>query len=625
MKKTFKYVLGALMCCTLGFSSCTDYLDRDESSVLSKEDAFKNFQNFQGYVEVMYNIIPDFSRHYWVSSFNWGEDEVITTGNGEYLMGFQIDNGNYRSYFNNNACFLDREWYVDAKPTDNNPRFYKSLWGGSWYGIRQANMGLKAIEDGLLVDATQEQRNFIEGQLRFMRGWFYFELCSYWGGLPYMTEPLDPSAQFKLPRMSYQECADLMIADFKRAAELLPVNWDNTATGRPTQGKNEFRANKIWALSYLGKAALYAGSPLMAQGVDSDSKAYDAERCKTAADALGQVLSMVENGQTQYKLVDFADYSTLFYSRKDFLVPGGTEAIMRHTTYGADSYWRQMNSYQLSAICEGDGIILHPAANYVNYYGMANGLPLDDSNSGFDKEYPWKDRDPRFYHDIVYDGVQMIKSVTNADHKPYQYANFYEGGNGVNDPKSTSRTGYLNYKFIPIGANKDDLDYGWGFHMSLSYLRLADVYLMYAEAAAEGYGSAQGKSSNCSLTAEDAVNVIRDRAGVAHVDASYTGSLEKFMGEVRRERAVELSFEGHRFHDLRRWKLLTEYPYNIKTCQKFDRAEELDTSKDPKENKVLNFREETIIKRALSKRHYWLPFKTDDVTLYPEFGQNPGW
>lgn len=625
MKKTFKYVLGALMCCTLGFSSCTDYLDRDESSVLSKEDAFKNFQNFQGYVEVMYNIIPDFSRHYWVSSFNWGEDEVITTGNGEYLMGFQIDNGNYRSYFNNNACFLDREWYVDAKPTDNNPRFYKSLWGGSWYGIRQANMGLKAIEDGLLVDATQEQRNFIEGQLRFMRGWFYFELCSYWGGLPYMTEPLDPSAQFKLPRMSYQECADLMIADFKRAAELLPVNWDNTATGRPTQGKNEFRANKIWALSYLGKAALYAGSPLMAQGVDSDSKAYDAERCKTAADALGQVLSMVENGQTQYKLVDFADYSTLFYSRKDFLVPGGTEAIMRHTTYGADSYWRQMNSYQLSAICEGDGIILHPAANYVNYYGMANGLPLDDSNSGFDKEYPWKDRDPRFYHDIVYDGVKMIKSVTNADHKPYQYANFYEGGNGVNDPKSTSRTGYLNYKFIPIGANKDDLDYGWGFHMSLSYLRLADVYLMYAEAAAEGYGSAQGKSSNCSLTAEDAVNVIRDRAGVAHVDASYTGSLEKFMGEVRRERAVELSFEGHRFHDLRRWKLLTEYPYNIKTCQKFDRAEELDTSKDPKENKVLNFREETIIKRALSKRHYWLPFKTDDVTLYPEFGQNPGW
>ena len=48
MKKTFIYVLGALFCMTLGLSSCTDYLDRDEQTVLSKEDAFKNFKNFQG-------------------------------------------------------------------------------------------------------------------------------------------------------------------------------------------------------------------------------------------------------------------------------------------------------------------------------------------------------------------------------------------------------------------------------------------------------------------------------------------------------------------------------------------------------------------------------------------------
>ena len=85
MKKTFIYVLGALFCMTLGLSSCTDYLDRDEQTVLSKEDAFKNFKNFQGYVEVMYNVIPDVAKHYWVSSFNWGEDEIITTGAGEYL------------------------------------------------------------------------------------------------------------------------------------------------------------------------------------------------------------------------------------------------------------------------------------------------------------------------------------------------------------------------------------------------------------------------------------------------------------------------------------------------------------------------------------------------------------
>lgn len=625
MKKSlFIYVFCALLAGTMGLTSCTDYFERDSESVLQKEDAFKNFSNFQGYIEVMYNVIPDLAKSYWVSSFNWGEDEVITTGNGEYLMGFQIDNGNYRSYFNKGDCFLDRSWSVDGD------RFNKSLWGGGWYAIRQANMGLQAIEQGLLKDATTEQRNMIAGQLYFFRAWFYFMLTSYWGPLPYMTEPLEASAEFNLPRpKTYAENAESMAADFQKAAELLPIDWDATQTGAPTKTKNAFRPNKIWALSYLGKCLLYAGSPLMVNGIDAtgDTYKYNAEYCKRAAEAFGQVLSLVESGQTQYALEDFSNYSDLFYTKeKNWLMPGGTEAIMRSPTFGADSYWRQMNSYQLAAICEGDGIILCPSANYVNYFGMKNGLPLTDPNSGFDKTHPWKDRDPRFYNDFIYDGVKMIKAP-KEDNKIYQYANLYDGGNCCNDPRSTSRTGYFNYKFIPIGANKDDNDYGYGkaTHFHLAWLRLADVYLMYAEAASVAGGGAKGKSSNCSLTAEDAVNKIRERAGVDPVAAAYTGSAEKFMDEVRRERAVELAFEGHRFNDLRRWKLLTVYPYNIKTVQKFDRASELDPSVDPSENEVRNFREEVIINRKLEAKHYWLPFKNDDVMLYPEFGQNPGW
>ena len=199
MKKSlFIYVFCALLAGTMVLTSCTEYFERDSESVLQKEDAFKNFTNFQGYVEVMFNVIPDVAKSYWVSSFNWGDDEVITTGNGEYLMGFQIDNGNYRSYIGKGDCFLDRSWTVDGD------RFAKSLWGGAWYAIRQANMGLKAIEDGLLVDATQEQRNILQGELYFFRAWFYFELTKYWGGLPYMTEPLEATAQFNLPRESYQ-------------------------------------------------------------------------------------------------------------------------------------------------------------------------------------------------------------------------------------------------------------------------------------------------------------------------------------------------------------------------------------------------------------------------------------
>lgn len=623
MKTKFIYFLyGIAASLLLSVVSCTEYLDKAPGSVISPDDVYKNFTNFQGFVERMYNLTPDLAKHYWVSSFNWGEDEVITIGNGEYLMGFSIDRGNYRDYINNGTSFLSRDWSPEGD------RFRKSVWGGSWYGIRVANMGLEALDAGKMTDASQDERDMIAGQLYFMRAWFYFQLTQYWGGLPYIDYILPSDEPLTLPRETYRENAEKMAADFQRAADLLPVNWDNTEIGRRTAGNNALRANKIWALAYLGKTYLYAGSPLMANGINGP-RTYDAEMCKKGADAFGQVLSMVENGETQYALVDFEDYSSLFFTmQQNWLMPGGTEAIVRSPTYGPDSYWRQMNSYQPSPIAQGDGIVLAPAANYVNYYGMANGMPLNDPESGFDPTHPWKDRDPRFYNDIIYDGVKVVSgTITNPVDEVWRYANLYTGGNYTNDPRKVSRTGYLNYKFIPLGANIWDNTYGYSYstHFHLTWMRLADVYLMYAEAAAQGYGSPAGEAANYSKNAIEALNRIRERAGVAPLADKYTSSLEGFMSELRRERAVELAFEGHRFNDLRRWLLLTEYPFNIKTKQDFDRAVPLDTKANPKENAVLNWREEVIATRNLTNKHYWLPINTDDVSIYSEFYQNPGW
>lgn len=623
MKRNINIILCGMFALFLGLTSCTDYLDKAPDSVISDTDAYKNFKNFQGFVEEMYDLTPDVAKSYWVSSFNWGEDELITTGAGDYLFGHSVDRGNYRDHIGAGHCFLHRNW------TSEGDRFAKDIWGGSWYGIRKANMGLEALENGLMKDATEEERNIIKGQLLFFRAWFYFQLTTYWGGMPYIDYVLSASDIPALPRESYQENAIKMAADFEAAAKLLPINWDDTKVGSATSKQNELRINKIWALCYQAKALLYGGSPLMAQGVNGTPLQYDKEFCKKAADVFGQVLNMVESGQTQYSLVNFDDYHTLFYTiQQNWLMPGGTEAIVRSPTYGADSYWRQMNSYQVHQMAEGDGIVLCPTANYVNYYGMANGMPLDDPDSGFDPEHPWKDRDPRFYNDIVYDGVQVVKgTITNPEHEIYRYADLGEGGKWCSDPRYDSRTGYLNYKFIPLGANKWDITYGYSYatHFHLSWLRLADVYLMYAEAAAQANGSPSGKSSNFSKNAIEALNTIRERAGVAPLADKYTSSLNGFMSELIRERAVELAFEGHRFNDLRRWLLLTQAPYNIKTRQLFNRAAELDPKADPKENEVRNFREEVLVTRKLENKHYWMPINNNDVMMYPEFYQNPGW
>ena len=106
----------------------------------------------------------------------------------------------------------------------------------------------------------------------------------------------------------------------------------------------------------------------------------------------------------------------------------------------------------------------------------------------------------------------------------------------------------------------------------------------------------------------------------------YAANQQKFMDEVRRERAVELAFEGFRWNDLQRWLLLTEYPYNIKTSQEFKRVGNYDfTKKDPRDAEVTGWSEKTILTRDFSEKHYLLPLKQSDVYLYPEFGQNPGW
>ena len=154
-------------------------------------------------------------------------------------------------------------------------------------------------------------------------------------------------------------------------------------------------------------------------------------------------------------------------------------------------------------------------------------------------------------------------------------------------------------------------------------MRLADVYLLYSEATAVGYGVKQS-AAGYSKTAEDAINVVRDRAGVAHVLPRFTDSKDNFLSEIRRERAVELAFEGMRFHDLRRWMLITQRPYTLKTGFQFDRGPGF--TQGSTENQELNLREEVLRERNFTSRHYWLPLPNkNDTYLYEGFEQNPGW
>lgn len=629
MKTYIKIIVFSLLTVlTLGLPSCKKYLDRADESIISPDEAYKNFTNFQGFTEELYPCIPDFTNAYWTNSWNWGEDEIQSTVQNFHFI-IKADNGDFWGWQKEHdgwgACWLDGA----STPSTNveYARFKKRLWPLGWYGIRKANMGLENLDK--MTDATTEEKNLIKGQLLFFRGWFHFMFMQYFGGLPYIDHVLPGDQKLTLPRLSYQACAERAAEDFRAAADLLPIDWDNTVAGKRTLGKNQLRINKIMALGYLGKNQLWAGSPLM-NSESTGSRTYNQDLCKKAAAAFAELLTLSENGSTHHKLVDFSKYYTNFYSSgQDFSLPNPTECIFTGPYIEANgSNWNTSKQYQPSPILTETDIAFLPTANYVAYYGMANGLPIKDqtqadAESGYDPHYPWKGRDPRFYNDIVYDGVKCIQGSTTDEAN--RYANLYTNGSYRN-VRTGSQTGFLLYKFIPNTANRYDngYDYGFGLHVKIPYMRLADVYLMYAEAAAAGYGSATGKDPNYGKTAADAINFVRDRAGVAHVAAKFLGSVDGFMSEVRRERAVELSYEGHRFNDLRRWLLLIESPYTLKTSLEFDRSGAFSTT-DPKSNRVNNLRENVILERKYTTKHYWLPLKNTDVNMYLEFQQNPGW
>ncbi|MBE6257864.1 MAG: RagB/SusD family nutrient uptake outer membrane protein [Prevotella sp.] len=654
----------AALSLALGLTSCTDYLDKTPDSDVNPETAFKNFTNFQGFVEEIYNCIPNKESCYWCTSFNWGEDEIMNTGGGDTHITAHFDLGDYRHWYDEQDKGGQQSWLnrPGSNPTSTD-KFAHSLNGHAWYCVRKANLGLQNLDK--MTDATKEEKDFIKGQLLFFRAWWHHQQMEWWGGIPYIDRVLAADEEFNLPRLSFRECAEKCAEDYRAAADLLPDNWDNSTIGKKTLGKNDLRITKVCALGYLGKVLLWAASPLNVVGAEmgasknGDTYKYDADMARRAAEALGEAIAHIEAGSTPYSLAlyNYAEddasnrpgygiydhiaakgsannYSDIFRTTgQSWRMPGSVEAIMRGPMpdiNGSNWNFAKLWGPKVNNLVEHDAIIHMPTANYINYaYGMENGLPLDDPDSGFDPTHPFANRDPRFYHDIMFDGFKFL--LTASDDKEFQYLQMYTGGNMVptgNPARNAdgSRTGYFCQKLVPHQCNKYDGMYNWGGALQtyLPYMRVADIYLLYAEAGAAASGASF--QAKCSVTAEGAINVLRDRVGAGHVASKFTGDQKKFIDEVRRERACELAFEGFRWQDLQRWLLLTEYPFNIKTRQEFKRVGNYDfENQDPRYAEVTGWSETVIVERNLSTKHYLLPLKESEVYLYAEYPQNPGW
>jgi hypothetical protein len=588
------------------FFSCEEYLDIAPEANIEVEDVFKNFDNAQGFVEEMYAFVADY-QYGGHSTTDWllGDDGTINAG---FLLSAHFDRGNLDRWSNHSF-----NYFIESNGDSNSdrPQNRNGVYDGALKGIRKANIAIANID--LMVDATQAEKDVILGQAYFFRAFFHCEIFKFWGAYPYIDVVL--ADEYELPRpLTYKESALAAHEDFKRAATLLPVDWDNEPYGQKTLGENKIRVTKGAAYSFMGKNLLLAASPLMKGSTDTYD--YDQELAQMAVDAFAEVLKLGDQGR--YALEPFDNYEEVFWDVPKKERPGGTEYIFDGTGFAEFLINNILRLQMDNAITGGSTRILVPTHNFIhNNFGMANGLSIEDDASGnygtptYDPTRPFENRDPRFYKWVTVDGDVLSLSGPSQ----HRTAKIYTGGEHRDGGGSNS--GYFMKKFYPtLHSRWNNLSRRHVPHRL--HMRYTDVYLMYAEALHAATGNATTVASSYPLSAEGAINVLRDRANIAHVHPSIVADPNKFMDEVRRERSVELSFECHRWVDIRRWVLAHLPKYKTKTGVDFPEKSAAGT--------YAYFNEFMLVERICEyPKHFWLPFKVSETQLYPGFYQNPGW
>ena len=584
MKKTTIFILAV----ALLFQGCEKYLDKvQESSGMDEQQVFTDYNNFRKFEDRMYKDIHDYLADYDYGMVAAMCDEGYTESAQWETMGI-VQSGDWiRAYSTAQALQ------------------FSAIWNG-WQSIRIANIALQHLPM-LEGNATQTEINQLEGQALFMRAWYYYEFLKRQGGMPYITVPLGGSDNYALPRLTFHETALKIAEDCDAAAALLPAKWDMANIGRPTKGA---------AMAVKASALLFDASP-------TNNPSNDQAKWLDAAQASWDIIAFAQSTGT-YKLMQSNGTDQVTYNTpagvKSISYPSGFDSIFMYTPYNDEIIWEfyermnsggQYSTFTVASLAEG-GIIqgYSPSQNIVDLFETQNGLAIGDDPE-YDPQDPYVNRDPRFYQSILFNRERWT-SGTNL------YLELFNGGRdrASGDLKHYSYTGYLARKFW--GKNVDLWSGSSAPFTHSIFFRYADILLQYAEAANE-LGGPNYTLQGASMSAVQALNLVRARVQMPGVNATYLANKDTFRERIKNERAVELYLEGKRFFDLSRWgdahKQSHKEIYGVNFIA--------DDSKPT--GYILSRTPSPVYTLVFDQKHYKWPIPLNDAIMFKEFKQNPGW
>jgi hypothetical protein len=548
-------------------TSCSfleDYLDKAPESGLTDDMVFSKYANFKLFFDAVYNGRKYYSGS-WRDTWNykcccplyldtWDQKYCINSATnccdqGRYMEGQAWKSGNMSETIVSKLC------YDGAR---------RPILGACFDDIRICNIAIRNIDR--VQDADDDLKNDYLGQAYFMRALFHWTLFRFWGTMPYLDYVMGPYDEtWDLARMEKNDYVHRIVQDWDSAYYYFEL----CGKVRRDPGTLEYstyemyRPNGMAAKAFKSRALLYAASPL-------NNKNGNADWEEAAAAALDAIQVAEDHGVIILPLIDPV-------AQQD-----------RHLNYYgksvcAESIWTRDMGTLTWNWGAGDGAVatmwgghfmnhnsssgINPSQNFVDRYETVTGRPLNtatdranaEAAGDYKEQQPFVGRDPRFYEDIIYNG-SPCQGWGGGTQGPANTAPIFMNGTTPSDLLTTTwrgvtMTGYAMRKYWAKNSYKNQgVSTIWSDVLS----RLSELYLNYAEAVNEAYGPT-GTAPGSSMTALDAVNIIRTKSNMPNVRAEFTGSKDLLRPRIQNERCIELAWEGqHYYDDIRRWMILPQ-------------------------------------------------------------------
>ena len=562
-----KNISAIILMIALAVCGCDSYLDRQPDDQLTSKNIFDKKTTTLQYLVNVYTYIPS----EWCPEGYGSSSGIAITASDEASCAYT--GSRFFALLNHNQL----------SPLSTHGGYRHAVYRLLYQGISEATYFMSKVQD--CPQLTDDEKVMWRGEARFLRAFYYTELLKWNGPVIWLgdrqSDYSDPNVS-KVDRSPWSTIVDWLCDEYDQAATELPDTRSSYEIGRATKGSS---------LAMKARLLMFNASPLFngqngtgiydgivnKDGEKLFNTEYDENRWRQAAEAAKAVIDMntynLVDDENATPLENIHNAAVLLNSPENIFTVqcGGRSWRVGETPVSASGYggigltqklvdafamdngYYPITNMEDESYDNGAGVIeVDPRSGYTETGSQKFVNPFFStipknlkSNDAIETMNMYIGREPRFYANVFWSGQTWIMGTNKLAN-----IQFYKNGNsGPITSNNYSPTGYLCLKFID--PDLDTKSSRWG-NLSWPIIRYADVLLMYIEALNE-YDPANPDI----LTYW---NMIRHRAGVPAIGTGEDEVYPEIIGDkdlqrkyIRRERMVELCFEGKRYFDTRRW------------------------------------------------------------------------